>query len=305
MEKICKSNEANPPEIFVIDGLVYPGGATGFTIIADSIGATIDGAGQITVASNDLPVGIYTITVQYIVGEITETFAVRFAMIDCEKKLLESSFTFCGLGGTEQTQQLQFNTGETYTDWALIVPVIGVTVSPTGLLTVTTDEAESGAVELEYNEGVKITINITIATCGNPTHLNFTECPKEPLGIVWVNKEGGRQSYVFNQPKEYTTDQEDGETWDNSARERRYFTRGRISDAIDIVQENIPVEHLTTLRSLKNSIQAWVCGDISDTTSYQAILIVPGSFYNRKTTDRFYTFAFKFNYAIPELIQNQ
>jgi hypothetical protein len=205
---------------------------------------------------------------------------------------------------------MSFVGGETYNDFELFSTTLTgeVTVSENGLICVKTAIEEVGEQEVVFSVqegGIQFTLNVNVVNCPTPSKSNINECQKDVIGIVWVNQEGGRQSYWFGQVKDFKINQQGGKTYENSSKELRYFDKGRVSNGVNIFQEYIPLEHVTSIASLKNSIQAWACTNIDEFSTYKAIIIDEDSWVLRRTNDRFYSAAFQFEYAKEITIQRQ
>jgi hypothetical protein len=244
-------------------------------------------------------VGTYVFTVTN--GETSQQFIVN--AIDCTPTLWQSEFIYCTGSGTV-TQQLYLSDGSIGSGWTHGTLPAGVTLSGTGLLTINTATATAGVATVSQG-GNDYTIVIGVAACPTPTTQPTTQCEVEPLGIVWVNQRGGRQSFWFNQVKEYGVKQAGGVTYINANLEKRYATRGRVEDRVSIVQEYVTAEQLESLQSLLDSIQAWVCGDIANANTYRSIIIDEQTYTVRRTNDRFFTVSFDFSYSIERNIQRQ
>ena len=282
----------------------YLAGSGTYTIVNDTLGASVNGDGVVTVPIGSLPIGVYTVTVKYLVGEIEYYTTVSFTIEDCEDTLLETDFSFCEDSGSFN-QQIQFESGILYDDWSIDTPPAGITISATGLLSINTATASTTVVNLIYDTDKEVSITINIIECPEPTQSEYIECENDVLGIVWINQEGGRQSYYFNQIKDFGIKQKDGDTFINSTKETRYYTRGKVDNTVSIQQEYIPIEHITSISSLKNSIQSWFTNDITDAAVYKAIIINESTWNVRRTNDRFYSISFDFSYAISKTIQRQ
>lgn len=277
----------------------YPSGSETFDLISGFDWASIQVDGDVIVDITGLSVGTYKIQVDYGSGLIEIIINIE----DCEPEILESTFSYC-INSGEFTQQLYADnvTG----NWSLTSPQSGFDLSTSGLLNINTSSTGVGTFTLDIEVGGDpLEIQVQVLACTTPSSLLTTDCKLDSIGIVWVNQEGGRQSYWFNQPKEFDVTQSGGQIWINSSQEKRYLGRGRIEYGVLITQEFIPIEHITSITSLKNSIQAWACSDMEDAGTYESIIIDEDSFVIRRTTDRFYRISFEFKYSIAKTIQRQ
>lgn len=277
----------------------YPSGSETFELISAFDWALIREDGDVEIDTTGLAVGTYKIQVDYGSGLIEIIINIE----DCEPDILESTFAYC-INSGEFSQQLYVENASG--TWSLTTPETGVELSSSGMLTIDTTMIGVGLYDLEVNVGSdSFPLQIQIVGCTTPSTQETTECKLDSIGIVWVNQEGGRQSYWFNQPKEFEVEQSGGQTWINSDKEKRYLGRGRVDYGVQITQEFLPIEHLESINSLKNSIQAWVCTDVEDNSTYQSIIINEDSWLIRKTTDRFFRANFDFKYSKAKVIQRQ
>lgn len=294
-----------------------PIGADNFALVGTQLVATGIGAsnGLLTLLVSNLPIGVYYVNYSYEIGE--ETFYGYYVVniVECLPAPVLTNWNICRGWSNIETEdceftiQITFPNGETYNDFAEddTLPA-GVTISETGLLTIPCaklDAMANAPVDFTYDTDKTVTLTFNVIDCDAPTASIFTECEKESIGIVWINQEGGRQSYWFNQIKEYKINQSDGRDYINSVREKRWYNKGRVVDAVYINQEYIPFEHLAFLNSLKNSIQAWYCTDIENEDTYQSIILNQDSWTVRRTNDRFYSVQFQFEFSKAKIIQQQ
>jgi hypothetical protein len=244
--------------------------------------------------------GIYIITITN--GEQSETFTV--SVEDCTPALLQSEFIYCTGSGTI-TQQLYDQFGNPLTGATALEPVpAGVSVSSAGVMTVNTSTTTQGLFYVSSGE-LQYLVVVGVVVCPTPTVQNRTDCDADTLGIVWVNQQGGRQSFWFNQIKEFGIRQQGGVKYINAQLEQRYTQRGRVEDRVQIIQEFVNETQLAALVTLLNSIQAWACTDIANQATYRSIIIDEQTFKVRRTNDRFFTVSFDFSYSIARNIQRQ
>jgi hypothetical protein len=279
--------------------------STGFSIVSGFVWTTIDETmGEISIDAGEVVAGDYVILVKYTQGGQDVTMSITIELEDCAKTLLESEASYCTLSGL-YTLQLYLSDGTTTGFNSDDIPD-EVTLSSSGLLTVNALGMTAGVYNFTIEvDSVEYPFSLTILACAAPPTNELIDCDKDPIGIVWVNQEGGRQSYWFNQPKEFEINQADGKTYINSDREKRYFSRGRVEYGVNIRQEFIPLLHLDSINSLKNSIQAWTCTNITDLSTYKSIIIDEDTWVFRRTADRFYTIEFSFKFSKAKVIQRQ
>ncbi len=286
----------------------YPSGASTFSLVNTFSWLTINaGTGELEIDLELLAVGVYVVLVRYNLTEGgTAQSEFKFAVIDCAEQFQQNSFTVCQNTESYSFQLLQPN-GEVYNDYALVAPLTGVSINSTGLLTIDSDNIAAGATSatVSFNGGDTFEVFFYSIACAGISTAAFTECERDSTCIVWVNQEGGRQSYYFNQVKEFKVTQTGSKQWVNSSKEKRSFTKGTVEDAVVVNQEFLPEAHLLAMTSLKNSIQAWVASNISDEATYKSIYLEEDSWTVRKSNSRFFSVSFMFKYSIARLIQKQ
>lgn len=298
---LCGSPEA---QSFTID---FPVGFVTPTILIGPDGLEMSPAGEIT-CTLETPT-IIVLLISYFIGEgpsavqFIEPFYIQIE--NCATEPVKTSYTVCIGTGDES---VLFKTSPSYNDYQIVTPVGGITVNTNGVIEIVTDGLpEAGVtIQIEYNgNSESSSVFIQAVECPLPDLLSVADCPYEPIGIVWINQTGGRQSYWFNSPKTFSIDQNDSEQFINSSNELRYFNRGRVEDMIFVNEDYIPESHLPALTSLKNSIQVWACTDMEDAATYKSIILDEGSFEIRKTNSRFFAMDFTFKYSKQIKIQRQ
>lgn len=302
MRKICNGAEGDSVNV-IFD---FPAGATIFSIKNPITGISISSeTGVVTINFTTFTdLGSFILIIEFTVGGVVTIITEEIIIVDCSNKPLVTDYNICIDG--EYATQILFSNGATYSNVKLLEAVEGVTVSPTGLLSIATDGVEIPIViGIKYGDGLGAEITITVVDCLEPDDIDLTECEKDSLCIVWINQEGGRQSYYFNQPKEFGISQSGGKSYKNKAKENRYFTRGNVGYGVAITQQFVPNEFVQSINSLKNAIQAWVCSNIANEATYKAIIIDEDSWVYNRTTDRYHTLSFNFDYAINKVIQKQ
>jgi hypothetical protein len=280
----------------------YPVDASGFSVLDGTAWLTVDGVGLVSIDVHSLVIGEYVAWISYS-GETPGFIQLIITIEDCTDYIIENEFSYCVDSGTYEQQ---LNAVGAVGEYLLTAPITGITLSTSGLLTINTSLISISSFSVPFTiDGAEFSVSISIIDCPSPTVSELTDCELDPAGIVWVNQEGGRQSYWFNQPKEYQIDQSGGQTWINSDKEKRYLTRGRVEYGLLVQQNFIPIEHVTSINSLKNSIQAWICTNIGDASTYQSIILNEDTWIFKRTNDRFYSLSFEFKYSIAKTIQRQ
>lgn len=296
MIKICKDATGLP--------FTFPEGASDFDLSGGFPFLFIDiETGEIKIKEG-AEVGIYAVVVAYFLSGQQFYETIEFTIVDCTPKPITDAYTLC-VKDSGYSLPVLLNDGSTFNDWQILPEVGGIDITPTGDIIFDGDAIGDGVEITVIYGGNEAKINITMVVCQIPNELPVLECEADGIGICWVNQEGGRQSFYFNQPKEFAISQEDGQTYVNQSNEKRYYTKGLVEDVVRITQQFIPIEFVTSINSLKNSIQAWTFTDIDDNTTYKSIVIDEDSWTFKKSKQRFYELSFNFKYSVAKIIQKQ
>lgn len=86
----------------------------------------------------------------------------------------------------------------------------------------------------------------SLSTCNNSN----TKC------IIWITREGGRESYLFDQRKNYGGTIGEGQTFDNNG-SIKYLSRGKHFQTVTVFKTGLSNTEVDLLESLRQSIQAW------------------------------------------------
>lgn len=290
----------------------YAVGAASFTVIdAPSWVSINSGTGQITVTP-PAPVGVYKFQIKYsiTIGEVTTDYYEEFTIvIDEGSKLNATSFQVC-----QDVDGFSFQLGvegKTISGCSLSAGPEQITVSDSGLITII-DIADldmgDNTYTIEYSDGFDTftqEITITKIACPDATPDTFNDCGPDEIRIVWRNTLGGDEVYYFNQQKSYLVEQDKGSTFVSSDNELKYQSRENIYDGTELIMQLIPKSHANRIRSLRDSIQAWVAPNIDDVDTWIPIIVDSESFTLYDTIEPLINLSFKFRYAKPKLIQNQ
>jgi hypothetical protein len=301
MRKYCIDGE------FTFDPDYIAGGNTFVKAIGPSWVTIDSGTGEVSIDTNSVTVGVYSLLITYSYGEgQTGKFTEEIAVEDCAVVPMQPTISVCEGQNTDYPIILSDGLPHSGFEIVSVSPTNEfITISGSGVLGIESDvNVGTYVIEISYSGGENFEITLNVVACSTPTTA-IADCPLDPIGIVWVNQEGGRQSYWFNQPKSYSIEQQGGETWKNTDLEQRWFNKGIVSEVTSVEQQFIPEGHLSSINSLKNSIQAWICTDISNASTYKSILIEEDSWVWKKTLSRFYTLAFTFRLSNAKLIQKQ
>ena len=154
-----------------------------------------------------------------------------------------------------------------------------------------------------YSEISIITLNII--DCVQPSVSTYEECVKDPIRIVWLNNNGGWDNYLFSQDKSYEVDQEGATRFFNSNNELKHASRGRVYNVVECINDQLPISHIDKIKSLRNSIQAYVLTSESDYSEAYPIYIDQANFKTYETANQLHSANFRFMFAKPLTIQEQ
>lgn len=122
------------------------------------------------------------------------------------------------------------------------------------------------------------------------------------INILWRTREGGIASFNFDQRKNYSFDSGKANTFDNN-NIVKYFDKGKSFDRVNVYKTGIDEDTIKYLKSLRQSIQAWIHEYKPLTTNGTSvdvltpILVDSDSFDLFNTKDSFYEIQLSFSYA--------
>jgi hypothetical protein len=151
--------------------------------------------------------------------------------------------------------------------------------------------AGGGATETYY-------VDILIANCIEST---FENCCDDQCNIVWLNREGGFQNYIFTGIKTFEVESGDAETYKDFGRVIKYSEKKDVYSGMICTTGNIPRTHVDYIDSLKISIQAWLIRD----GGYTPILLDVGSFVKYTSREKLFDVRVRFIMAQEIVIQSQ
>lgn len=283
----------------------YPDGATGFSLLNGPDGVTINSStGRVEIDSTII-VGDYYMLIRYTIGEggPVQSKIVYLVVKDCSPELFKNSYVICKSGsqtiklagsGVLGTPDFSANS-ITYTSLGsnqYSIDTNSLTLNTTYNLSVTVD-------------GVSKSFTLKAIDCASVSLLSLSDCENEPLQVIWKNRAGGWNNYWFMQDKGYAVDQANAKSYININDELKWTSRGDIYDVVEINNQLVPKSHVDFIRSLRDSIQAYIVSDLNDVRTYIPIILEEESFSLYKTGDEFYSFSFNFKYAKKRKVQNQ
>ena len=120
--------------------------------------------------------------------------------------------------------------------------------------------------------------------------------------LVWINRQGGRSSYTFNQRKDYEFRIGSPNTFDNNGT-IKYTYKGKNFYAWTVYKTGITENEMTLITSLRSCIQAWFYDSSNDIST--PIIIDNTSFKIGSTKEKLKEVSFSFRFADYQEIQSQ
>lgn len=194
---------------------------------------------------------------------------------------------------------MQLNTVTSLPAW--IVPSISVTyidyltLTPTVTGTYTYYFTEGGSPPtLDACLIVEVVDSLTdsITTCNN----------SDTITLVWITREGGRATYLFDQRKDFKGIVGDFKTFDNNGT-IKYINRGKNFVYKVVYKTGITDDEVDLLESLRYSIQAWEYNATTDVST--PILLDSNSYDLYSTKTQLNEVNLKYRIATYKEIQNQ
>jgi hypothetical protein len=173
--------------------------------------------------------------------------------------------------------------------------IVTLTFTPTVLGTYTYYFTEGGSPPtLDACLIVEVVDSLTdsITTCNN----------SDTITLVWITREGGRASYIFDQRKDFKGIVGDVKTFDNNGTVK-YINRGKNFLYKVIYKTGISDEEVDLLESLRYSIQAWEYNATTDVST--PILLDNNSYDLYSTKTQLNEVNLKYRIATYKEIQNQ
>ncbi len=112
--------------------------------------------------------------------------------------------------------------------------------------------------------------------------------------IVWINREGGRSNYIFNERQDTSIDTGKPVTYENDSK-LKYTYKGKGYKEITLYKTGMSRTEIDLFESLRLSIQAW---EYNETTSvFTEIIFDPKSFDKYNTHEEFYEVSMTYRYS--------
>lgn len=132
----------------------------------------------------------------------------------------------------------------------------------------------------------------SITTCNN----------SDTITLVWITREGGRATYLFDQRKDFKGIVGDFKTFDNNGT-IKYINRGKNFVYKVVYKTGITDDEVDLLESLRYSIQAWEYNATTDVST--PILLDSNSYDLYSTKTQLNEVNLKYRIATYKEIQNQ
>lgn len=122
--------------------------------------------------------------------------------------------------------------------------------------------------------------------------------------LVWLNPQGGYQSYLFASNQQIFQDGGSAETFINPDGETRYHRREEVHQGVLISTSQVPDDHAAFIQSLYKAPQAYLWGQ-GLAASGLPIIIKPETFRRVPTSEALAEYSFEFRFAKADIIQTQ
>lgn len=132
----------------------------------------------------------------------------------------------------------------------------------------------------------------SVETCTNAN----TKC------IVWITREGGRASYLFDQRKNYGGVIGQGQQFDNNG-SIKYLSRGKNFDTVTVYKTGLSNSEIDLIESLRYSIQAWEYNPDTDVST--PIIMDSESYDKYSTKNKLNEIQLKYRIATYKEVQSQ
>jgi len=157
------------------------------------------------------------------------------------------------------------------------------------------DDGDLVSVTLTYQ------VNILVANCVETT---FENCCDNVCNIVWLNREGGWQNYIFTGIKTFEVRQDKPTQYMEFMNVRKYAERKNVFEGVVCTTGNVPKSHVDYLDSLRYSIQAFLFNTVTEEWDIP-IAIDSESWVKYNTKDKLFDIRISYIKAKEVKIQSQ
>ena len=150
-------------------------------------------------------------------------------------------------------------------------------------------------------DDVLYTVVINVNNCLTDFYDN---CCDNQCNIVWLNRQGGWQNYIFTGIKTFEVRQDDGNTFKTFQKVLKWTNRSEVYEGMVCTTGNIPKAHVDYLDSLRYAIQAYLFNPT--TNAWDIPIVVDSESFTKYTTrDKLFDISIAFAKATELVIQSQ
>lgn len=136
-----------------------------------------------------------------------------------------------------------------------------------------------------YNSEINaVTLDLAYAGALTGTPLLYTFTANKSICLVWINREGGRSSIIFDQRRDYGFNVGDAQTFDNGTN-LNYITRGKGYETKTVYKSGVTNDEVDLISSLRTSIAVW---EYDAKTDVCTPVIIESNSFNKYTTKQNY-----------------
>lgn len=184
-------------------------------------------------------------------------------------------------------------TGNYQPDWLLYNPSFGFTVPII---------PKVGTFYLLFEDSLNPLTNVMlIEFTFNSCLTEYDFCSKWKANLVWLNPAGGWSSYCFKGKKTYSVNIGERKSFKTSANIKKYYKIEDAYDTIEVLSGEIPISHLSFVKSLKYAIQVYLLRE----NGFIPVLVTDNEFDVYTDGDGLGFYNINIQYAEPINIQTQ
>lgn len=145
---------------------------------------------------------------------------------------------------------------------------------------------------------------MTPGACPIPTPETeaYSNCCDNQTNIVWLNRQGGFENYIFSGVKTFEVDGGSSKTFITNFL-KKYSEKTGIYNGKVVTTSSVPRSHVDKLDSLRQCIQAWEWDE--DDNTFTEILVDTTDYEKYGSKQKIFDVAIRFIYAEEILIQRQ
>lgn len=136
-----------------------------------------------------------------------------------------------------------------------------------------------------YNSDINsVTLDLSYVGALTGTPLLYTFNFNNSICLVWINRQGGRSSIIFDQRRDYGFNTGDAKTFDNGT-DLNYITRGKGFENKTVYKSGVTNDEIELISSLRTSIAVW---EYDANTDVCTPVIIDSNSFNKYTTKQNY-----------------